>query len=129
AVHSAQTGSRRALMWFLVFTLLLGSVFLGIKTFEYWHKFHEHLVPGPGFSYDGPQARQAQIFFSFYFVLTGTHAFHMLIGAGFPSVLLYRSWRGGYTTGHYFPVEMAGLYWHFVDIVWIFLFPLLYLIR
>ncbi|MGH9532646.1 MAG: cytochrome c oxidase subunit 3 [Terriglobales bacterium] len=69
-----------------------------------------------------------QLFFSLYFAMTGMHALHMVIGVGLMCFLLYRATQGAYTPGYYTPVENAGLYWHFVDIVWIFLFPLLYLI-
>jgi cytochrome c oxidase subunit 3 len=128
AVHFAQLGKRKALIWALVFTIILGSAFLGIKTLEYAHKAHEHLMPGLGFQFDSPLAPQVRIFFSFYFAMTGTHAFHMIIGIGLLLYLVYRANQGRYSTAYFTPVEMIGLYWHFVDIVWIFLFPLLYLI-
>jgi len=112
---------------FLVVTLLLGSTFLCIKAYEYGHKFHEGLVPGPAFTYAGPDAPQAQLFFSLYFAMTGIHALHMIIGIGLLSVLIAAARRGRYTPAYHTPVELSGLYWHFVDIVWIFLFPLLYL--
>lgn len=124
AVHAAQTSRRNRLVFFLIATLVLGSVFLGVKAIEYAHKFHEHHVPGLGF--DGPP--QVELFFSLYFAMTGLHALHMIIGAGILLVILYQSWRGMYDSSYYTPVEMFGLYWHFVDIIWIFLFPLLYLI-
>ena len=127
AVHSSQVGRQRALQLFLVLTILLGSTFLCIKGFEYAHKFHEGLVPGPGFTYDGPDAPHAQLFFSIYFAMTGLHALHMVIGIGVMSVLLAQARKGVYGAAYYTPVELSGLYWHFVDIVWIFLFPLLYL--
>jgi cytochrome c oxidase subunit 3 len=128
AVHGAQLGRRHVQVFFLLFTILLGSVFLGIKTVEYAHKFHEHLVPGPTFLFEGAEARHAQIFFSLYFVMTGLHALHMIIGIAILAVLAWQAWRGAYGPRYYSPVELTGLYWHFVDIVWIFLFPLLYLI-
>ncbi|MCI0356657.1 MAG: cytochrome c oxidase subunit 3 family protein [Acidobacteria bacterium] len=128
AVHSAQTNRRRLLMLFLILTMLLGSVFLGIKVVEYSHKFHEHLVPGPSFHFAGAADTQVELFFSFYFALTGFHALHMVIGIGLLAVILWMSWRGRFSSEYYNPVEISGLYWHFVDIVWIFLFPLLYLI-
>jgi cytochrome c oxidase subunit III len=128
AVHSAQTNERRGLIRFLLLTILLGLVFLGIKGTEYGHKFAEHLVPGANFVYTGPQARHVQLFFSFYFGMTGLHAFHMLIGIGLLGVLVWQAWRGRFSAAYYAPVELIGLYWHFVDIVWIFLFPLLYLL-
>lgn len=128
AVRAAQMNQQRNLLIFLILTIVLGSTFLGIKAVEYTHKFHEHLFPGTSFSFEGPHAAQAQIFFSLYFALTGLHALHMIIGIGLMTVLLYRSWKGRFTPEYYAPVEISGLYWHFVDIVWIFLFPLLYLI-
>ncbi len=128
AVHAAQLGERKALMVFLVITMLLGTVFLGIKSVEYYHKFVEHHVPGPSFQFEKEYARHAQLFFSLYFVMTGLHAVHMIIGIGIMLVMLWWAWRGTITPDYYSPIEISGLYWHFVDIVWIFLFPLLYLI-
>jgi cytochrome c oxidase subunit 3 len=128
AVHGAQLGRRRALVGFLLLTILLGSAFLGIKVWEYSHKFKEHLVPGRFFSFPGREVREAQLFFSFYFTMTGMHALHMVIGIGLLGVLVVRAWRGRFSPAYNAPVELTGLYWHFVDIVWIFLFPLLYLI-
>ena len=103
-------------------------MFLGIKAFEYYTEYVEHHVPGPAFQFEGAQIRHAQMFFSLYFVMTGLHAVHMIIGIGIMLVMLWWSWRGTITAEYYSPIEISGLYWHFVDIVWIFLFPLLYLI-
>ena len=128
AVFSASTGRRRALLVFLIATMVLGGVFLGVKAVEYGHKFHDHLVPGPHFRFPGPYARQAEIFYSLYFAMTGLHAAHMVVGIGILTVLLLQARKGRYGPAYYTPVEVSGLYWHFVDIVWIFLFPLLYLI-
>ena len=128
AVHAAQTGHRRTLMIFLVVTMVLGAAFLGIKSVEYYHKFVEHHVPGPGFQFEEEYIRHAQLFFSLYFIMTGLHALHMIIGLGIMTWMLWWSWRGIITAEYYSPIEISGLYWHFVDIVWIFLFPLLYLI-
>jgi cytochrome c oxidase subunit 3 len=130
AVHAAQRGRRGgAIAGWLVATMVLGATFLGVKGYEYAHKFHEGLVPGPHFVYPGTDAPQAQLFFSIYFVLTGLHAIHMIIGEGLLLWLVRDSLRGRYSVGYNAPVENVGLYWHFVDIVWIFLFPLLYLIE
>jgi cytochrome c oxidase subunit 3 len=129
AVHAAETGRRRSLMTFLLATLALGLTFLGIKGIEYAHKFQHHLVPGSAFVYPEPYERTAQIFFSFYFAMTGMHALHMVIGVGLLVVLVLRAWRDEFTPQDHAAVEITGLYWHFVDIVWIFLFPLLYLIE
>jgi cytochrome c oxidase subunit III len=128
AVHAAQLGQRRLLLMFLIATMVLGGVFLGIKSVEYYHKFAEHHVPGPGFEFEKEHFRHAQIFFSLYFIMTGLHALHMIIGIGVMLVMLWWSWRGTITAEYASPIEISGLYWHFVDIVWIFLFPLLYLI-
>ena len=128
AVHGAQLGKRRTQVFFLLATIALGSVFLGIKTIEYGHKFHEHLVPGPTFHFEGAESPHAQIFFCLYFVMTGLHALHMIIGIAILAVLTLMAWRGRFGTTYYSPVELTGLYWHFVDIVWIFLFPLLYVL-
>jgi cytochrome c oxidase subunit 3 len=128
AVRAAQTGQRRTLISFLGATIALGSVFLAIKGYEYYEKYLHHLIPGSGFSFPGPEAQAAQHFFSVYFAMTGLHAVHMLIGAGLLAVLIVQACRGRFTRQYYNPVEMMGLYWHFVDIIWIFLFPLLYLI-
>jgi cytochrome c oxidase subunit III len=134
AVRSAQLGQRQRIIVFLLLTIILGSAFLGIKVVEYSHKFHEHLVPGPSFvfepgaGFEGVSPQHVQLFFSFYFAMTGLHALHMIVGIGVLAVLIYMAWRGRFSPEYYTPVEMSGLYWHFVDIVWIYLFPLLYLI-
>jgi len=129
AVHSSQMGKRNALVIFLLLTMALGSVFLGIKAVEYAHKFEQHVVPGPHFIFHGPDASHAEIFFSLYFAMTGLHAIHMIIGLGVLAVLVLQARKGRFGTRYHTPIELAGLYWHFVDIVWIFLFPLLYLIE
>jgi cytochrome c oxidase subunit 3 len=126
AVRAAQVGSRRGQLVNLVLTILLGTVFLVVKYFEYKDKLDHHLVPGPNFDASLPQAQQ--LFFSLYFMLTGVHAAHMVVGIGIMSVILVMAWRGRFSPSYYTPVEVSGLYWHFVDIVWIFLFPLLYLL-
>ncbi len=128
AVHAAQTGERRQLLTFLVLTMILGCVFLGIKAFEYHTGYLEHHVPGAGFRFAPQYFRHAQLFFSLYFVMTGLHALHMIVGLAVMAVMLWWSWRGIITDKYYSPIEISGLYWHFVDIVWIFLFPLLYLV-
>jgi cytochrome c oxidase subunit III len=129
AVHAAQTGNRKALMLFLVATMVLGAVFLGIKAVEYADKFEHHHVPGVDFHFEEEAlAREAEIFFSLYFVMTGLHALHMVIGLGIMLWMLWWAWNGTITREYESPIEISGLYWHFVDIVWIFLFPLLYLL-
>jgi cytochrome c oxidase subunit 3 len=128
AVHSAETGRRKPLVVFLLLTIVLGLVFLGIKFYEYHTKFEEHLVPGSSFRFEESLARPAEIFFSFYFAMTGMHAVHMVIGIGLLTALIFRARRDRFSPVYHTPVELTGLYWHFVDIVWIFLFPLLYLL-
>jgi cytochrome c oxidase subunit 3 len=135
-VRAAQLGRKNALFWWIIATMILGSVFLGVKYIEYSHKYHEALVPGSTFLTYGPlagtmsaaAAGHLKIFFSFYFAMTGMHALHMIIGIGVMIYLLPKIRRGTYNAEYYNPIENFGLYWHFVDIVWIFLFPLLYLI-
>jgi cytochrome c oxidase subunit 3 len=128
AVHSAQTDKKKALVTFLLLTILLGLIFLGVKVVEYGEKFEHHLVPGPNFIFEGPHTNQAQIFFSLYFATTGLHAIHMIIGVGVLLYFTYKALRHHFSSLNYDPVEMVGLYWHFVDIVWVFIFPLYYLI-
>lgn len=127
AVRAAQMGKRDHIVWFLIATMILGCVFLGVKVVEYEHKFEENLVPGKNFKFEG-DAPRAQIFFSLYFAMTGMHALHMIIGVGLMVWLIVKARRNQFSKTYYFPVEMGGLYWHFVDIVWVFLFPLLYLV-
>ncbi len=156
AVRSAQTNQRMSIVWWLIATIFLGAVFLGVKVIEYKEKFDHHHVPGPSFvwadpahegaaaGHDGGAAapaaaqpamspeqlqRTTQIFFSLYFTMTGLHALHMIVGIGVIAVIIWMAYRGKFDSRYYTPVEMTGLYWHFVDIVWIFLFPLLYLVE
>jgi len=149
AVRAAQFNRRRALMLWLAATIVLGLAFLGIKAIEYGDKFEHNHVPGPNFQWEhgghgthmAPeeglvrptqeallQARHAMLFFGLYFGMTGLHALHMIIGVGLMSWLLVQTYRRKFSSEYYEPVEITGLYWHFVDIVWIFLFPMLYLI-
>jgi len=128
AVSAAQMGQRKSTVAFLILTILLGTVFLGIKAVEYHEKFVHHHVPGASFHFDGPDPASAQLFFSLYFAMTGLHALHMVIGIALLAILAVRAQRGFFTADYYTPIDMTGLYWHFVDIVWIFLFPLLYLL-
>lgn len=128
AVHAAQVSNRRNQVLFIAATMILGLVFLGVKVVEYSAKFEHHLIPGPNFHFPGDIGTHVQLFFSFYFTMTGMHAVHMIIGEGIMLWLLINAAKGRYHKDYYNPVEVVGLYWHFVDIVWIFLFPLLYLI-
>ena len=129
AVRSAQLARRKATVLFLLATLLFGLGFLGIKAVEYQDKFAHHLVPGPHFQIDGDaDPGHAEMFFNLYFGMTGLHAAHMVVGAGLVLWLMFPAWKGRFDAEYHNPVEVVGLYWHFVDIIWIFLFPLLYLI-
>jgi cytochrome c oxidase subunit 3 len=128
AVHMAQLGKRMPTVVYLILTMILGSVFLGVKVIEYADKFHHHLVPGPNFEFAAPWTQKAQLYYSLYFAMTGLHALHMIVGLGIMTVITTMAWRGKFTASWFTPVEITGLYWHFVDIVWIFLFPLLYLV-
>ena len=133
AVHATAAGRRKAAIGWLLTTVLLGTAFLGIKGYEYWHKFETGLVPGDAFQSPIPQAGinpgHVEMFFVFYFVMTGIHALHMLIGLGVLAVLLVMVSRDEHVERVATSVEMTGLYWHFVDAIWVFLFPLLYLIE
>lgn len=128
AVEAAHHGKRKAVTVLLGLTVLLAITFLVIKGFEYRHEFHLNHFPGKNFHFDGPYADRAQLFYSLYFTMTGLHGIHVLIGIGLLSWLAVRAWRGDFSKDYCAPVEVCGLYWHLVDIVWIFLFPLLYLI-
>jgi len=130
AVRAAQLGNRLHQIWFLIGTMFFGLVFLGVKAYEYTEKYIEHLIPGPNFAFpDAPQyVHNVQILFFLYFAMTGMHAVHMIVGLGLLTYLLIMAYRSKFGPAYFTPVEMIGLYWHFVDVVWIFLFPLLYLI-
>jgi len=132
-VHASALGRRRGTVAWLLLTVALGSVFLGIKAIEYKDKFDHHLVPGERFDaeelhLEGDEARQAQIFYALYFAMTGLHATHMVVGIPIILTVAGLAHRRRFSPEYHTPVELTGLYWHFVDIVWIFLFPLLYLI-
>jgi cytochrome c oxidase subunit 3 len=128
AVRCGQVSDRQGQILYLILTMVLGGVFLGVKVVEYADKFEHHLIPGAHFAMGGPWNMQAQIYYSLYFMMTGLHALHMIVGEGVLAVILFMAWRGDFTSEWYTPIEITGLYWHFVDIVWIFLFPMLYLI-
>jgi cytochrome c oxidase subunit 3 len=127
-VRAAQVGQRKATVNWLIVTMLLGLVFVVIKYFEYKHKWDLSEVPGLKWQLAAGHPPQVEIFFSIYFALTGLHALHMLIGFGLLATIAWMAHKGRFSPEWYTPVELAGLYWHFVDIVWIFLFPLLYLV-
>jgi cytochrome c oxidase subunit 3 len=128
AVRAAQLGNRKGQIVNLILTMILGTAFLGIKAIEYAAKFRDKVIPGPHFTWHDADPVGAQQFFSIYFAMTGLHALHMVVGLGLMAVILVMAWRNKFNASYYTPVEVSGLYWHFVDIVWIFLFPLLYLL-
>ena len=128
SVAAAQVDRWQVQVRWLLATIVLGVAFLGVKAWEYAGKFEDNLVPGRYFSVASEAAAVEELFFSFYFLLTGLHAIHMIIGIGLLAYLVVRARQGGFDREYFTPVEMAGLYWHFVDLVWIFLFPMLYLL-
>lgn len=129
AVKASQLGKRKQIVAYMLGTMFLGLVFLGVKAIEYGHKWHEHHIPGPHFQFEGvADPNLVEAFFSIYFTMTGLHALHMIIGVGVMAWLLVPAWKGVFNQDYHNPIECVGLYWHFVDIVWIFLFPLLYLL-
>ena len=135
SIWAAQMNKQKLIVVFLIATMILGLAFLGVKTIEYRDKFTHHHVPGANYQWhehadpnDPDFADHTQIFFSLYFIMTGLHAIHMICGIGVLAVLVIYSRKGRYDSEYYNPLECTGLYWHFVDIVWIFLFPLLYLL-
>jgi cytochrome c oxidase subunit III len=137
AVSAAKKGNRNGILAFLTLTAILGVVFLGVKGFEYSHHWSANDVPGAHFTWDAVGdlpakgtpglGREAQLFFFMYFFMTGTHAVHMVVGLGLLAWMWITSYQRKYSKDYYNPVEMTGLYWHFVDLVWTFLFPTLYL--
>jgi len=141
AVYTTQVGKRRASIWCLILTMILGATSLGITAVEYYTKYRDHLIPGhliPGNPFNpdvhalhlpvGVPVGNVELFFWIYFAMTGMHALHMIIGLGLMTWLTINAWREKYSPEYFAPVEVSGLYWHFVDIIWIFLFPLLYLL-
>lgn len=128
AVNSAATGRRIPLVAFLILTIILAAAFLIIEMSE-WYELHQQgLMPGAGFHTDKPDPSHIQLFFCMYFAMTGLHASHVLIGIGLLSVMAFRAFGGAFSPEYHTPIEGVGLYWHFVDLVWIFLFPLFYLV-
>jgi len=127
AVNSAERGKRLRLAVYLLLTIGIGLVFLGIKFTEYYLHYQDHKVPGLNFQDSTPDARFIEMFFVFYFIMTGLHAIHMLVGIGLLSALLLRTYLGSFNGEYHTPVELTGLYWHFVDVVWVFLFAIFYI--
>ena len=129
AVDSARLGRKKQIVVFLLLTLIAAGCFLGIKYIEYSHKIHEGLLPGKFYHHAGDAVRGQFMFFSFYFMMTGLHGLHIVGGMAAIGWILRRTLRGDFSPAYYTPVDLVGLYWHLVDMIWIFLFPLLYLIR
>jgi cytochrome c oxidase subunit 3 len=138
AVRAAQLRDHRWLLIYLGLTMALGSGFLVVKAVEYTAEYREKLIPGWNFEVpeenrteveqEGLSPRKMQMFFVLYFFMTGLHALHLIIGIGLLGVMTYLSWRRWFSGGGATQIEVAGLYWHFIDIVWVFLYPMLYLI-
>lgn len=129
AVHCAKTEQRRKVLVYLLITLACAAVFLCVKFFEYDHKIHEGLLPGKFYSHVGDTVPHQFVFFSFYFMMTGLHGLHILGGMGAITWIFFRAKRGDFNHQYYTPIDLVGLYWHLVDLIWIYLFPLLYLIN
>jgi cytochrome c oxidase subunit III len=138
AVHFSHAGRRRETTWALAATALLGTTFLVIKAFEYHGDYVENLMPGLRFDNsewsaelrEGHPLRpeRVKLFLLIYYIMTGLHAVHLVIGIVWMSILAIMAWRAAFTPEYYYPVEVGGLYWHFVDVIWVFLLPLLYLV-
>ncbi len=128
AVNAAQLRKRREAIVLLLATMILGAAFLGIKAFEYYQDYREHLVPGSAFRFEESLRAHAQMFFLIYFLMTGLHAIHLIIGIALVGTIAYLVRREMSDDRAATKVEITGLYWHFVDLVWVFLYPLLYLV-
>lgn len=128
AIKSAQLNQKKNIAINLGITIALAAIFMVIKYFEWTHKFHIGIYPGEFYAFDGISHPQANIFFSLYYLMTGLHGIHVIIGIGLMVWLLKKALNGDFDAEYYTPVEITGLYWHLVDIIWIFLFPLFYLI-
>ena len=128
AIKSAQLNQKKNIIINLGITIALACVFMVIKYFEYTHKFEIGIFPGEFYTYGGVDHAQANIFFSLYYMMTGLHGIHVLIGIGLMIWLVIKANKEAFDSEYYTPLEITGLYWHLVDIIWIFLFPLFYLI-
>jgi cytochrome c oxidase subunit 3 len=126
---AVKAGARGALKWNLLATWVLGALFIALKFYEYHTAATEHHVPGAHFHFEGPHAPQVELFMFLYFAMTGLHAAHMLVGLTAITWLLWLNHRRRLGPERDAPVGMVALYWHYVDCVWIFLYPLLYLVR
>jgi cytochrome c oxidase subunit 3 len=127
-IHYARTDKPKLAGICLIITVLFALAFLGFKAIEYAEHFKEHALPGKYYAFEEVKVPGAAMFYSLYFLMTGLHGVHVLVGM---CVLIYITWRcfqGRYSSHYYMGIELGGLYWHLVDLVWIFLYPLLYLI-
>lgn len=129
AINAIQNNNRRATINYLVATFICGMIFMVVKYFEYTHKFHEGLFPGEWFRGDNHGIQNLGLYFSFYFMMTGLHGIHVVVGAFLMLWLAFRTNRGDFNSHQYTAIEGVGLFWHLVDLIWIFLFPLLYLLE
>jgi len=129
AVRAIQLNKPKQMIGFLLTTIGFAIVFLVIKGIEYYAKFQTHLVPGHNFVWHGAaDPRHVEMFYGLYFTMTALHGLHVLIGIGVIATIAFLGWKKRFSSDFYAPVEMTGLYWHLVDIIWVFLFPLLYLV-
>lgn len=128
AGYAVKHNQRKKLLFTLTMAGVLGTAFMVLKGYEYYEHYLHHEFPGLSFDYSVPNAHTKQIYFFLYFAMTGLHAIHLTIGIALVAFILFRAYRRTYSSSYYSPIENVGLYWHFVDIVWIFLYPLLYLI-
>ena len=128
AIRSMQFGNRKHTMRLLIATIVLAGVFLVVKYFEYSHKIHLGQLPGKYYTFDGLQGTNPHVFFSIYFLMTGLHGLHVIFGMIAIGWVLYRTHKNHFSAEYNTPIEMVGLYWHLVDLIWIYLFPLFYLI-
>jgi cytochrome c oxidase subunit 3 len=128
AIRSMQLNNRKQTIIFIMLTLLLAATFLVIKYFEYSHKFHLGQLPGKYYTFTGVEGTNPHVFFSVYFLLTGLHGIHVIAGMIAIGWVLRRTIKNHFSAEYYTPIENVGLYWHLVDLIWIYLFPLLYLI-
>ena len=127
AVRSSQKGERQKVGMYLLVTIACAAIFMVVKYFEYTHKIHDGLLPGRFFhAHDLP--KEAHVYFALYFMMTGLHGIHVMIGIGLIFWIWLRNQRGDFSPAFYTPIDIVGLYWHLVDLIWIYLFPLLYLI-
>ena len=128
AIHFARTDRKNAAAVCLVLTILMALAFLGIKAIEYTEHFHERALPGKFYAFKEVTIPGAAMFYSLYFLMTGLHGLHVVIGMSVLTWILWRTMQGRYSSRYYTGLELGGLYWHLVDLIWIFLYPLLYLI-